>query len=40
VKFSQMPAGTYSLMVVVTDDNGRKRERELAVQVVDRGNDH
>jgi hypothetical protein len=39
VKFSQMPAGSYSLTVVVTDDNGRKRERMLALQVVERTSD-
>ena len=40
VQFSQMPAGSYALTIVVTDDNGRRRQRELALEVSDRASDH
>ena len=34
--FSEMPPGTYSLAVVVTDAKGRKREADTEFEVVAR----
>ena len=31
---ASLPAGTYHLTVVVTDDKGRRRDRDLSVRIV------
>jgi hypothetical protein len=36
LEFSEMPVGTYTLAVVVTDAKGRKRESDTEFEVIDR----